>query len=262
MNSVYKYNDPWLSEVKKVYQRIQKAASSFLRKQQSSEGTNSEEKHDLCAAEDVKNLIRKIKLEIQQVETTLNDTFSNLSEAKEIHLSQVHVYNDLKLELMNAIDTRIPGLLRTLAQTAGPNEKDEVDKLNNMFVKFESKQKPRLYDLVHIMAQKISQNLPSGPTRSTDNTEVVHLKKIDPPSFSGKEEDFPEFHRKWLAIVGLAKLPAEAEIDRLREALPVDARDMLTGITTVTKAWDILKKRYGVIVNILFSQSKRREEGS
>ena len=54
-----------------------------------------------------------------------------------------------------------------------------------------------------------------------------------------------DFHRKWLAIVGPAKLPAEAEIDRMRDALPADARDMLTGVTNITKAWDILKKRYG-----------------
>ena len=74
-------------------------------------------------------------------------------------------------------------------------------------------------------------------------TEAVHLKKIDPPTFSGREEDFPEFQRKWQAIVGPAKLPAEAEIDRLHEALPTEARDMLTGITTFASAWSVLKKK-------------------
>ena len=68
---------------------------------------------------------------------------------------------------------------------------------------------------------------------------------MDPPTFSGKEIDFPEFERKWLAIVVPANLPQEAEIDRLREALPKEAKEMLTGISKTEKAWDILKKRYG-----------------
>ena len=68
---------------------------------------------------------------------------------------------------------------------------------------------------------------------------------MDPPRFSGNEVDYPEFHRKWLAVVVPARLPEEAEIDRFRDALPRDAKEMLTGVVKLSKAWDILKKRYG-----------------
>ena len=153
-NSAYKYNDLWVVAIKKEYQRVQKAASSFLKKEKSIEEAHSEPKVVVCAADEVTNLSRKIKLEIQQAETALNDTFTKLSEASEINVNQVQVYNQLKLDLTDVIDTKIPGLLKTLTQTAGLNDKDEVDKLNNLYIKFEAKQKPRLYELVHLLAEK------------------------------------------------------------------------------------------------------------
>ena len=245
-NSVYKYNDLWLASVKKEFQRVHKAVSAYLRNEKSAD-LQDDSKTSTASAEEATILIRKIKLEIQQVETSLKDTFTRLSESKELNFSQAQMYNELKLELMNVIDTKIPNLYKSLLAVAGPNEKNEVDNLDKLVIKFEEKQKPKLYELVHLIADKIKHVAPnaSDVSRVSERAEVVHLKKIDPPSSSGKEEDFPEFRRKWLAIVGPAKLPAEAEIDRLREALPLNARDMLTGIVTVSNAWEILKKRFG-----------------
>ena len=80
---------------------------------------------------------------------------------------------------------------------------------------------------------------------SSPKFESIHLKKVDPPCFSGLEIDFPDFYRKWNAIVCPANLPAEAEIDRLRDSLPNNVKEMLVGVTTVIKAWDILNKRFG-----------------
>ena len=42
-----------------------------------------------------------------------------------------------------------------------------------------------------------------------------------------------------------AHLPEEAEIDRLRDSMPKDAKEMLTGVIKLTKAWEILTKRFG-----------------
>ena len=75
-------------------------------------------------------------------------------------------------------------------------------------------------------------------------TKTIHLKKVDPPKFSGQEIDYPDFFRKWNAIVGPANLPDEAEIDLLRDALPVNAQDMLVVVTKISKAWEILNKRF------------------
>ena len=85
----------------------------------------------------------------------------------------------------------------------------------------------------------------SGQPFIAQKKEAVHLRKVDPPKFSGDETDFPEFQRKWLAIVNKANLPEEAEVDRLKDSLPSDAKDLLTGVTKLSKAWSLLEKRYG-----------------
>ena len=94
------------------------------------------------------------------------------------------------------------------------------------------------------MAEKTSHSVSASPFKSDSGSEAIHLKKIDAPTFTGREEDCPEFYRKWVAIVGPAKLPEEAEVDRLRDALPEEAKDMLVGVSKIATAWDILKKRY------------------
>ena len=109
----------------------------------------------VSSADEVSKLTNKINLEITQAEVALNDTFTKLSESKEINYSQAQVYNDLKNELTNVIDVKIPSLLKNLIDAASPDDKEEVDKINQQFAKFESQQKPKLYNLVHLIAEKI-----------------------------------------------------------------------------------------------------------
>ena len=104
------------------------------------------------------------------------------------------------------------------------------------FSVFENKEKCRLYQLIQLVAEKTMGVFPSDCQISPSKTESIHLKKVDPPKFSGQEIDYPDFYRKWNAIVAPANLPDEAEIDRLRDALPINARDMLVGITKMSKA--------------------------
>ena len=42
-----------------------------------------------------------------------------------------------------------------------------------------------------------------------------------------------------------ANLPQESEVDKLRDAIPPDAKDQLYGVTDTASAWLILDKRYG-----------------
>ena len=186
-------------------------------------------------------------MESGQVESSLNDTYKRLQSTQGIDPSQAQVYKELKDDLMNVIDVKIPTLMKTITDLASPAEEQSIVKMNQDFAVFEAKEKTRLYRLVQIIAEKTSfpASQSSEQFRSSGRSEAVHLKKADPPKFSGKEEDFPEFYRKWLAIVGPARLPEEAEIDRLRDSLPKDAEEMLTGVTRISKAWDILKKRFG-----------------
>jgi hypothetical protein len=175
----------------------------------------------------------------------VDDTYKRLQSTQEINPSQAQVYKDLKDELMDVIDVKIPSLIKTITDLAGHTEEQSVIKLNQDFAAFEAKEKTRLYRLVQLIAEKTSAPQFSGHGRSSGRSEAVHLKKADPPTFSGQEVDFPEFYRKWLAIVGPARLPEEAEVDRLRDALPKEAEEMLTGVSKVSRAWDILRKRFG-----------------
>ena len=86
----------------------------------------------------------------------------------------------------------------------------------------------------------------TSPLKAKDaEHERVHLEKSKPPKFRGEITEYPEFKRRWKNIVGKAKLPPEAEIERLKECIPVEAKDQLYAIEEVAKAWDILDKRFG-----------------
>ena len=75
--------------------------------------------------------------------------------------------------------------------------------------------------------------------------EQVFLETSKPPKFSGDDLDFAEFKRKWHSQVTKAYLPEETELDKLREAVPKEARDQLYGVVKLSEAWAILSKRYG-----------------
>ena len=87
----------------------------------------------------------------------------------------------------------------------------------------------------------VSAHLPIVP----QPREQVFLEKSKPPQFNGEDIDFPEFKRKWTAIVTKAKLPIETELDKLRDNIPKDAKEQLFGVTSLEEAWTILTQRYG-----------------
>ena len=57
--------------------------------------------------------------------------------------------------------------------------------------------------------------------------------------------EYPDFKRRFESIVGKANLPEEAFLDKLRDSLPRDAKEMLCGVTEKSKAWSTLDERYG-----------------
>ena len=65
--------------------------------------------------------------------------------------------------------------------------------------------------------------------------------------------------RKWKSQVSKENLPHEAELDRLRENVPVQAAKALYGESDMAQAWKILENLYGdkdLIANILKNQLK------
>ena len=259
--SEHKFNDTWLSEVKKVYKRVDRAAAKFLKdKTSGSEDAErcskgvlpqsdvAEEKHKKSSKEVVDREIKRIESESKQVTASIDSAFKALEKNETINANQGVVYSNMRQELMLVIDQKIPLMLSELCNIVGPESMEDYEKTLLDFTAFENTEKVRLYKMYHLIGEKVSESqavVGSGQPFIAQKKEAVHLRKVDPPKFSGDETDFPEFQRKWLAIVNKANLPEEAEVDRLKDSLPSDAKDLLTGVTKLSKAWSLLEKRYG-----------------
>ena len=74
---------------------------------------------------------------------------------------------------------------------------------------------------------------------------VVDLKKSEPPKFKGDILEFPEFKRKWKALVSNAGLPDQSEVDKLKDSVTKEGRDLLYGVTNMEEAWKRLDKKFG-----------------
>ena len=73
----------------------------------------------------------------------------------------------------------------------------------------------------------------------------LSLKKSDPPKFSGNIVDWPEFERKWAAQVHNLGLPEDTELDKLKENLPSEGKNMLYTVLDLSEAWRLLRGYYG-----------------
>ena len=89
--------------------------------------------------------------------------------------------------------------------------------------------------------EEVKPSLSNGS--STDQTigadkprEQVFLEKTKPPKFTGEDLDYPKFYRKWASQVYQANLPEETELDKLRDAVPKEAKDQIYGVTKLDEA--------------------------
>ena len=155
-DSPYQYSDGWLENRKKEYQRLNKAASAFLKGEHAGDDAAVEEKVLVAATGEIQKVMAKITMESGQVESSLDETYRRLQKLENINPSQAQVYKDLKDDLMEVIDVKIPSLIKTITELAGPTEEQNLTKLNRDFAAFEDKEKTRLYRLVQIIAEKTS----------------------------------------------------------------------------------------------------------
>ena len=177
---------------------------------------SKEEKLNLAIVEQITRIVEKIRLECFHVTATLDSTFTKLNSLSEINPNQSQVYTVLQQQLIAVVDDKIPSLFSALSQINEAQFNETVKKAKSNFVAFENQEKSRLYLLVQLVAEKTAFMSPQISHASKNKSETIHLKKVDPPTFTGDEIDYPDFFRKWNAIVGPANLPEEAEIDRLK----------------------------------------------
>ena len=123
------------------------------------------------------------------------------------------------------------------------------DNLSETVRAFTSKQMMKLNQAQLDIAKKVKPRAVISTSSSVVSSEPVHdkvqLAKTKPPFFKGDITEYPEFKRKWNALVHPARLPVEAELDKLRDAVPKSAKEQLFACKTLAEAWLILDKRYG-----------------
>ena len=251
-DSPYKYNDVWISKLKKDFQKVNGDVVAFLAKTSSASSARQDEdtKENSANKEEIKEIILRFKSGSSHLTQAIDEIFKKLQSLTEINPNQAQIYSAHQRELMMVLDEKIPSLVTSFSRVAKPGDV-EVEKVKKDYAALENTEKTRLYPLVQLIAEKTQFVLPSSSSSSfqaksgDEKAQTIHLKKVEPPKFSGDEVDYPEFHRKWLAVVGPANLPEEAEVDRLRDAMPRQAKEMLVGIHRKAKAWEILNKRYG-----------------
>ena len=245
------YNDEWMEKVEEDYYdlvdksdgKLESLVPSTVAEQKVEEVQEAKEVK-ACQELKMKNLVEnQIKLERQAIHDSISNISTTVSgfASNSIGVSQGQA---LRSTLSN-ISTRIDEKLQRLYEQILPFLSDtESTTFQGEYGEFITLQKARIdsIEMSIVTKTKESHAAVSGRTSGSGHT---YLKKVDPPKFSGDILDFPEFKRKWAAIVTRENLEQESELDRLRDQVPETARKMLIGEKSLTNAWAILTRLYG-----------------
>ena len=207
---------------------------------------NSSESAAVGKGEDyVKKKVPKIKKEIEDRFSILSDNFhsgktTSLEGLKEL-CSKLENLEE-KLSASGSFELLLKELLPFDKESVELNETWQSEKiaviqalLAAIHVDLEKKRNE-----VALKASTVSPAVVSGS--SSFNT---YFRKQDPPTFSGDVLEWLEFTRVWQSQVHSHKPPADFELDLLKKSIPDEGRKKLYGVTTLTSAWEQLKKLYG-----------------
>ena len=92
---------------------------------------------------------------------------------------------------------------------------------------------------------------PDGSIRSTPpaiqsnpySGHKPYMKKLDPPTFSGKVEEWPEFRSVWKDL--MSDLPDSIQIQHFKANIPAGDQKRAFAIKTMKDMWTRLEKVYG-----------------
>ena len=220
----------------------------------------SEEKPGLVTptVEDQERLVSKVKTEITQTESAVDSFVKDMGEVEELTEAKYR-------GVVSHIEKLRVRTVYTADMALGLEKEVDVDLFRQTVeAKLQSLETSSMLKLKDLVAESSGYGSSSGGRGKP--YEKVDLEKSKPPRFTGDMCEYPEFKRRFESIVGKANLPEEAFLDKLRDNLPKDGKEMLYGVTTKTKAWGILDERFGnqkLIALKLKSQLKSvRAEGN
>ena len=241
----FKFNDDWSNKHMTDYVRVSDCVNDKI-----------EELEQSSTPEDIKPAVTNSDF----LATEISSETSSLTQGVDSFVDQLNDYEEVSVATSEAMEkhcTKLRKRIESLALKAREADnkliKQVNDSCNLLTVKLDS--------CMLLMCSKLEATTAALPsiTATTLPKEQVHLEKSRPPKFTGDIVDYPEFKRKWLSLVSKANLPEESEVDKLRDAIPFDAKDQLYGVKTMGKSWEILDKRFGnsrLIASKLKSQLK------
>ena len=110
--------------------------------------------------------------------------------------------------------------------------------------KYETWQNEYVLKIANLQEQLNLRVKPDATNQQKQNSFQTFFKKMHPPKFDGDCLEYVEFKTKWKSQVSSCPMPAEMELDRLKENLPDQAKKNLFDVNSLSIAWDILDKLY------------------
>ena len=243
---VYKHNDAWKDAKEKAFLEL-------FEKLSDDKPPDSEPKVDTGVNAELQLLCQEIKTQMELTGSNtvkLAEDISRITDAtaeETVVERYVQIIHTQRQRLTSGLSDKLR--LRMKLPDTGVEISYSKDVLSKHVSDFCSVQLERLdgleMALVHKVKPRSFSTSGARGSQSHSSTDKVLLAKTKPPTFKGDILDYPEFRRKWLALVQPANLPAEAELDKLRDSVPALAKDQLYGCTTISEAWLILDKRFG-----------------
>ena len=177
--------------------------------------------------------------QINSLSTTITNSITSIdSEIKnlpdgEVGLTTVQSFKANINAVDDKIDSKFNNLFSEYICLLDDDKAEAERKERNTIV---SNLKAKINASLSLLNKKIKEHVPvnsvtsSGGSRDRKDT---YLKRIDPPTFKGDIVEYPDFVRKWKALVGEAGLNVESELDRLRDHIPPQAAKALYGASSM-----------------------------
>ena len=261
----FQHNDKWMDDIRVEYYQLVEDSDDKL-EAVTPDDTSKEDKVNLesdLKQKQEKKLLASLQ---NQVEMLTDSTSASLDKiSTEVRNMKENGENSAKVSslqsvlysLDNKLDSHFNDLVNQLILLLPEHEVDEKEQTRKEYVK---REKLRIDSLHLMLSTKVqAESKPSFSRSDSDKKEQTFLKKTDPPKWGGDPVEFADFVRKWKSQVSKANLPAESELDRLRESVPAQASKALFGENDMTGAWKILEGLYGdkdLIANMLKNQLK------
>ena len=237
----FSHNDKWTKTQMTQFLEVTESIEEKIEELDSKEVKTVETKPlEIQVQDNSEHLAAEIKSEKKSLEQSMESFTQEVNALDEISFTIANAMEKFSEKLKHRLD-----LVRQKSRKVDDTLREEVNDFCNVGT-------AKLDSILLQICKKVIE--PPEPSSSRSGTrsdtvkstgEKVHLEKSKPPKFKGDMIEFPEFRRKWENIVGKANLPEEAEIERLKENIPAEAKDQLYAVTSKAKAWEILEKRYG-----------------